>query len=189
MRQSGLWLLETHCACRKGGWAHVCLQQACWWSGVPSGATGHASEESDVIIGRAHQSQDLRPGIKFCWERLRASLLVLLVSSHQALGSFPLVFHGEFCNLILLRETHFGMSMVDSLFQRPWCWVTPNLTLLKSTSGAVFISCRGKKELFIRSQLQLSSAAAAGLETEGEAESDFWPQKDFSVKPWYCRRW
>lgn len=82
MMQTGLQLSETHCECRRGGWAHVCLQQARPWSGMPSGATGHASEDSDVIIDRAHQSQDPRLGIKFCWERLREGRASLLWSSY-----------------------------------------------------------------------------------------------------------
>lgn len=150
-------LSETQCECGRGGWAHVCLQQA--WSGMPGGATGHVSEDSDVIFVRKKEQG-------FC-----GALIVSSLSSD--FRTFPLALCGEFCNLILLREAYFQMC---------WCGVTPSPVLLKPTSGAIFISRRGRSFSLSPGDIPAAAAvcsATAGLEAERKAEAEAWTQQEF----------
>lgn len=57
---------------------------------------------NQILLGKAERRQN-KTFVQFVFSSLSSDA-----------GTFPLVLHGEFCNLFLLREAHFGRSRVDS---------------------------------------------------------------------------
>lgn len=105
---------------------------------------------NQILLGKAERWQN-KPFVQFVFSSLSSDV-----------GTFPLVLRGEFCNLFLLREAHFGRSRVDSSRG-------PVLMLSNTKSNAEFhiwsffffnfLSCRGKKASLyhaVRSWLQQS---------------------------------
>lgn len=145
---------------------------------MPGAATGHTRIQTLSLAGSTKveiQSQESNSAGKGRGKREQAFCGAHVVSSLSSeSGIFPHVPRGEFCNQILLREAHFGRSRVDSS-RGPVLMLS--LTLVNSTSGALFIS-------FSLSGSEILTAAsvgsAAGLEAEEEAEN--WTQQVFRVQ-------
>lgn len=57
---------------------------------------------NQILLGKAERRQN-KTFVQFVFSSLSSDA-----------GTFPVLLHGEFCNLFLLREAHFGRSRVDS---------------------------------------------------------------------------
>lgn len=107
----------------------------CLWQGIPKSGS---KARHQILLGRAEERES-KPLVELM-------LSVVFPQTQEFFLIYSMVsFAIRFCweKLTLVGQ---GLTVPETLC---WCWELSSLTLGKSTSGSFYISCRGRKLLFI----------------------------------------